>query len=62
VATSVEKDAVRPVAPGLGSGKRSPFGVSRQSLEGLFSEVRIDGVLRSSPLKKCPPSICIVAC
>jgi hypothetical protein len=40
VAQSVEKEAFHPVARARGTTKWSPFGVSRQSLEVKFSEVR----------------------
>jgi hypothetical protein len=45
-----KKGSFRTVLWAQGTTKRSLHGVSRQSLEGVFSEVRIDGVL-GSPLR-----------
>ena len=44
IAPSVEKSALSPVVQARGTIKWSPFGVSRQSLEGVFSEVRSHAV------------------
>jgi hypothetical protein len=41
VAQSVQKEAFRPVPQAHGIAKWSLFRVSRQSLEGVFSEVRL---------------------
>jgi hypothetical protein len=46
-ARSAEKGALSPVVQAHGTTKWSLSGVSRQSLEGLFSELRPNGVLGS---------------